>query len=1371
MKKLLTYFSVLIAMLMIPIMASAKDYYLVGNFMSTDGTSSSSINYNNRIFLMKYKGNNQYTFDVPATITVYSQILVVDGATTQAYGPTSNQTSGPSNDGTISGSLTTASAKTSNYWQMNDRGISSDGMYTYTITVNSSGAPTSWSIKHTRLTRVVYFLPKDGKAQPAYMTRNNTSSSGDNKFFGNVYLNAGQECFVLANIKGASVWTDSSNPMPTVTKLYKQGNGGGYAVGNGTNPSHPFGYDDWHKVYPALSTGFKVTPAGAMTLEYNPSKGQNEKEKYSSNNNIGGEVIRAAGDPMVIIESMKVIGPGVDTDWTLSNARSMTYNETLKCWEITITTTKAASTDNLFRFVANDSWSTNWYEDGTSESNKAKIPYDGNGVGHAATDADPNVVSKTSDAHATTTRDIIFNRPAGTWTIRFYIETISSSGGNSFTYNYYYTIDGEENTTPDATLTPGVDNGIYTFSNYTLGTAMEIDVTMSNCTAWQYSVGSGTTPSINGSGTIFGDLIYDGTDIYLGSNKIASGTNTVTICIRGKDGSETGATHQYTYTFSPLTPLTINPNGGFYINKQNVEFTGGTAPYYYTTNGSTPTTSSASTADGTITLSRPCMLQVIDSEGRTGSAEFDFTYSTSENYSSYMNNVKTEHSTPTGITVFVKPIENSAPYLKAWNPSNSSDVYLNDVQLTDYKTVNGEKWYYYTFDTSITSAKVRFDYNGANGWMSGTKTITADSYFVYDKNNCIIVDVTNAANADDLYDGTSNTVYWASTNSNYYIYIWDGEVSTATHGTMTKIDNVKGYVDNSETEYNIFKYTSSDEPGKVIFKPNSGTNWTGQTGNLTYSKGKLYSTKSIDNPFAMQTYPKPDIDLGLGVTYYTYNKPNGADYYSIRPDDYTWKLLPNGWTATGYDGTGTAGQYDETSGQNWNDDATVMYKHLGSAQISQTIDGLDATKNYTVQAIVRGVAEPLYLQLNNNTPVSITLTADGSDAKTTINKFGRSEQLVPGDLATGRGWHKIEATATPNASGELTIKIKAVDADVSDVVVLEEANTAGHYWTKAPTSETVTEYDMSDRSKYNAFSFFDRGANLNSIIKADQKTVIGMSDVNDPYGESGRRHPCNVVTSNGSTWSTPMLALTDYAAVITGSEAKYGNDTKVSQHAYGTSFAYTADKFSYDRATSAKMMSTMLPFALSNAQVKSMLGNGVKTYTLTGVDKTNLKVTFNETTNNLAAHTPFFFLPSEDKSKMALDESVSVVATSGTSSPSSPAQGLLGTYKHISNVGTTYKNQNFIPYFFQNGSFVWAEDGARAKPFRVIFLLNKGSEARMLNAIFIDDTITGIDGITENIQQKAPVYSIDGKLVSSDGDTSRLSKGVYVKAGKKFIIK
>ena len=247
-----------------------------------------------------------------------------------------------------------------------------------------------------------------------------------------------------------------------------------------------------------------------------------------------------------------------------------------------------------------------------------------------------------------------------------------------------------------------------------------------------------------------------------------------------------------------------------------------------------------------------------------------------------------------------------------------------------------------------------------------------------------------------------------------------------------------------------------------------------------------------------------------------------------------------------------------------------------------------------------------------------------------------------------------------------------------------------------------------------------------------------------------------------------MLALTDYASVIVGSENKYGGNPKVSQHAYGTTFAYTADKFSYDRATSVKMMSTMLPFALSNAQVKSMLGNGVKTYIYGGANKTTYKVTFSETSGELAANTPFFFLPVVAKTSMVLNQSVSVPATPAAAAL---AEGIVGTYKHTSNVGTYYKNKNFIPYFFQDGSFVWAQDNANAKPFRVVFLLGKGAEARVLNVIFEDDAVTAIDGIAETNIDAAPVYSVDGKLVSSNGDISHLTKGVYVKAGKKFIIK
>ncbi len=59
-------------------------------------------------------------------------------------------------------------------------------------------------------------------------------------------------------------------------------------------------------------------------------------------------------------------------------------------------------------------------------------------------------------------------------------------------------------------------------------------------------------------------------------------------------------------------------------------------------------------------------------------------------------------------------------------------------------------------------------------------------------------------------------------------------------------------------------------------------------------------------------------------------------------------------------------------------------------------------------------------------------------------------------------------------------------------------------------------------------------------------------------------------------------------------------------------------------------------------------------------------------------------------------------------------------------------------------------------------------------AISIDGETTDISGITETLGSSvshSPVYSIDGKMVSADGSTSHLAKGIYIKNGKKFVVK
>ena len=153
-------------------------------------------------------------------------------------------------------------------------------------------------------------------------------------------------------------------------------------------------------------------------------------------------------------------------------AQDMTYNEKLDCWEYTFRTKKAESVDNKFRFIANRKWKYNWGEESTNPVDQARIPYKSSNVGHEASLKDPNQLgftkygkagSETNRNGAGTYGDMIFNRPAGNWTIRFYIRTESENGGNDYKAVYAYTITGSESNDIDLTYRTG--KFIRTYSN------------------------------------------------------------------------------------------------------------------------------------------------------------------------------------------------------------------------------------------------------------------------------------------------------------------------------------------------------------------------------------------------------------------------------------------------------------------------------------------------------------------------------------------------------------------------------------------------------------------------------------------------------------------------------------------------------------------------------------------------------------------------------------------------------------------------------------------------------------------------------------------------------------------------------------------
>ena len=449
---------------------AAGNYYLVGNFF--DGEKE--INYDKKYFRFTDNGDGTLYFDIPATLSVNAKVLASDGT---CYGPANGESgygisnTHPSADEVfVEGNLVAGK----NYWKFADRLITGDGIYKVTIKVDETGVPTSWRIDFDKTQRMAYFLEDpeetpDAVAHPCY-AKKKVDGSCDNKFFGNVYLEANQHCYVIGNIRVD--WENNGvvNLLKTNSKLYLQGNGGRDVTTNSGGTSDGWKYTN---VFPKQK-GFYFPKDQSLYLEYNPSAGhQIENGVTIAVDGIAGEVKRASGNFETPITSIWIVGDGVVDSWDLGKATKMTYNKTLDCWECTITTTKSESTDNKFRFIANKDWKYNWGEESTKPEDQARTPHDlvdDEHLGHEASITDPNNLSFTTDGSegseanrngSGTFGDIIFNRPAGEWTIRFYSRAVSN--GKDYIKAYGYTISGREHTGIPLTYRAG--KFIRTYSN------------------------------------------------------------------------------------------------------------------------------------------------------------------------------------------------------------------------------------------------------------------------------------------------------------------------------------------------------------------------------------------------------------------------------------------------------------------------------------------------------------------------------------------------------------------------------------------------------------------------------------------------------------------------------------------------------------------------------------------------------------------------------------------------------------------------------------------------------------------------------------------------------------------------------------------
>lgn len=444
------------------------------------GGDGETIDYENHVyFKFEEQKDKSYAFSIPACLTAHAQILAVDeydhkmvygpGEVFNLHGAKDNDSALPSTNeavGTICGtteakklvgSATIEEGK--NYWNLvtrNDGVTDDDGMYTFSFTLDKGGNPSDWQVKHDATRCVTYLIGnmEGATAQPLYDKRKSGGNEGpfDNDVEASLYFDGKNSYwaidFIVNTVTTQEILDQAKKATPDIHATKSVGDCSGthdklFFLGNG---GYPYNHDDKHDKVWTNQKPFTLQLYGIKRIQYNPTRGDNGLSAQDGSYGLSGSIRvmdGGANDADILIKTMSMIGDAVEGTYDAatrkwmytSTAGDMKYDANERCFSLTISTVGDKYKKSHFRFVANNDAHQNWGEtDGniTSNTGFARPTYDAADDGnHSCMADDPNDVQfrKTAredeEGFESTTpsqKDILWNRPEGIWTVRFYPE-------------------------------------------------------------------------------------------------------------------------------------------------------------------------------------------------------------------------------------------------------------------------------------------------------------------------------------------------------------------------------------------------------------------------------------------------------------------------------------------------------------------------------------------------------------------------------------------------------------------------------------------------------------------------------------------------------------------------------------------------------------------------------------------------------------------------------------------------------------------------------------------------------------------------------------------------------------------------------------
>lgn len=199
-----------------------------------------------------------------------------------------------------------------------------------------------------------------------------------------------------------------------------------------------------------------------------------------------------------------------------------------------------------------------------------------------------------------------------------------------------------------------------------------------------------------------------------------------------------------------------------------------------------------------------------------------------------------------------------------------------------------------------------------------------------------------------------------------------------------------------------------------------------------------------------------------------------------------------------------------------------------------------------------------------------------------------------------------------------------------------------------------------------------------------------------------------------------------------------------------------------------------LPFDVSEDQAKSAFGADVRIAALNAESKGNTLMFDDKTTEGIKAAVPYLIMPSEVKADDKYEfynvsikpENVTPAADVSTSNGFA-FKGIYNKVDITKDINNQETSDSYAAFLGANNTLFKAKSGTTTKGFRAYFVIPYSTAASALRVV-VDGNATSIKNINCGVEESDDaVYNLQGQRV----DARSLMPGLYIKAGKKFVVR